>query len=180
MKVVFTGSFEIIGRWNIFPYFLFSGISFHRNWALTFHMWPGPLISPFLFSRIRGVYSNRVSWRGHLNKSFKKHTILVVPLSVIRKDSELTYTRFAHCFPFGWEKVHNKILCAYVLSLACVSACVQLQSCEIECVFVYNFVIACVLKDQYVNTKIADIIFTNILENSMNGKAQNGIFFTRK
>ena len=65
-------------------------------------------------------------------------------------------------------------------SLACVSACVQLQSCEIKCVFVYNFVFACVLKDQYVNTKIADIIFTNILENSMNGKAQNGIFFTRK
>ena len=83
------------------------------------------------------------------------------PLSVIRKDSELTYTRFAHCFPFGWEKVHNKILCAYVLSLACVSACVQLQSCEIECVFVYNFVIACVLLDQYVNTKIGDTIFTN-------------------
>ena len=43
-------------------------------------MWPGPLISPFLFSRIRGVYSNRVSIRGNPNKSFKKHTILVVPL----------------------------------------------------------------------------------------------------
>ena len=65
------------------------------------------------------------------------------------------------------------------LSLACV-AFVQLQSCETECGFVYNFVVACVLNDQYVNTKIADIIFTNILENSMNGKAQKLYFFYKK
>ena len=66
----------------------------------------------------------------------------------------------------------------FVLGLR-ISVCTA-SACEIECVFVYNFVIACVLKDHYVNTKIGDIIFAYILKNSMNGKAQKWYFFYKK